>query len=317
MSVYRAIKDQAIALTKNRAIGVPLALTAKAIGRIGLSRKISVMCDFAPKWVPVAIPGKEDQPIFMAGENGREPVSRAFWFGGWRGFEFPMPDMFARLAAQAHIVLDIGSFSGLYSLISARVNGEAKVYAFEPFPVAQRLIKNNIDRNDFHERIALIEIALSDAPGSARLSVPTTETGLLESSSSIAPIYEDKTLESFEVKKDTLDNVCAEKGISGVSLIKLDVEQHEETVLKGGRKTFERDRPILFMEILKDMETGFFNEFFNSLNYHNYSLGGERLLKEDVIAYSANGDNHVLCPSERAAEIESAAAAIGLPVMSK
>jgi hypothetical protein len=36
-----------------------------------------------------------------------------------------------------------------------------------------------------------------------------------------------------------------------VSVIKLDVEGHEDLVLRGGRRLLERDRPVVFMEIAK------------------------------------------------------------------
>jgi FkbM family methyltransferase len=306
------LRQNLLQLTTLRPIGAPLALAAKAFGQESVSRKISTMCRFAPDWVPVYPPGEEGSPFHMSGEGGRESVARALWFGGWRGFEFPMPDMFAALARQVPTMLDIGSFSGFYSLVTARMNPQATIFAFEPFPPAQALIKRNIEKNGFQERITVVEAALSDAPGFATLNVPTTKTGLIETASSIEETYKRDTLEAIDVEKTTLDIVCARYGIRDIALIKLDVEKHEEAVLRGGRRTFEENRPILFMEILRDMDTKFFADFFPALDYDNFVLHKDHVTYERDIRNDPTYFNHILCPREKRSDIKAAAKESGL-----
>ncbi|HEY4226627.1 MAG TPA: FkbM family methyltransferase [Pseudolysinimonas sp.] len=47
----------------------------------------------------------------------------------------------------------------------------------------------------------------------------------------------------------TIDSWCAERGITGVAFIKVDVEGFEPAVIEGARGTIDRDRPSLLLEI--------------------------------------------------------------------
>ena len=71
------------------------------------------------------------------------------------------------LAKESKIVMDIGAFSGLYSLLVASLNKESQIFAFEPVNETYNILKQNIQVNNFKNIIA-IKKAVSDSNGKVK-----------------------------------------------------------------------------------------------------------------------------------------------------
>jgi FkbM family methyltransferase len=113
-----------------------------------------------------------------------------------------------------------------------------QVEAFEPVPLFASGIRA------FNQpRVRVHQVALSAAPGTARLHFPSAAGGvdLGQGSLSLSAGRPDK----MDVPVKTLD----EFGFDDVSFIKIDVEGHELDVLKGAAETIARCRPNLIVEI--------------------------------------------------------------------
>ena len=52
--------------------------------------------------------------------------------------------MFGRLVASVDVVLDVGASTGLFALVAAVTNPDAKVHAFEPVPETYDFMVENI-----------------------------------------------------------------------------------------------------------------------------------------------------------------------------
>ena len=59
--------------------------------------------------------------------------------------------------------------------------------------------------------------------------------------------YEPK--HTISIKTRTIDSLCQENKIKKVSLIKMDIEGFELEALEGGRKTIERDKPMIIASV--------------------------------------------------------------------
>lgn len=131
------------------------------------------------------------------------------------------------------IVFDVGSNIGNYSRMVYKIfRGKACVYSFEPSKttyekmVENTMIISNIKRYNF-----------GFGENNAELTLYTNEDG-----SGLASIYE-RRLDHFNINMDkkekvvikTIDGFCAENSISGIDLLKLDVEGHELKVLTGAQ----------------------------------------------------------------------------------
>jgi hypothetical protein len=77
------------------------------------------------------------------------------------------------------------------------------------------------------------------------------------------------------IKVVTLDS----KGLTNISMIKIDVEGMELQVLEGAMETIQRERPVLFMEIWKrrrkqTFSNPIFKKILEELHYKPINIGG-------------------------------------------
>jgi FkbM family methyltransferase len=110
-----------------------------------------------------------------------------------------------------------------------------KVIAFEPRPDAAAALQELVNGSP----VVVHAVAVSDHNGEATLRMPEM-CGLstIESSNPIAGA-------AITVPVRTLDSYK----LAPVRLIKIDVEGHEEAVLRGATKTLEAHRPALIVEV--------------------------------------------------------------------
>ena len=71
-----------------------------------------------------------------------------------RNWEVGSLTAFSRLAARSRLVLDVGAYSGIYSLIAC-VDGPGAVIAFEPNPEVRPLLASNLAANQLQGRVEL------------------------------------------------------------------------------------------------------------------------------------------------------------------
>lgn len=305
-----SLKAPLIRMLRSRAVGRPAAAITSRFGPRPLSRKISELCDYVPPIVTVSLPDAFGQakPFRMYGHRGRDAVARTLWFSGWRGFEPPMPDLFAALAKDARWVLDVGSYSGFYTLVSASVSPKVKVLAFDPFPEAQQLFEANIALNRLGERVRLLRTAASNARGSAPLYIPPTDTRLVEMASSLGSWHRKQHQQVLQVVVTTLDAAVADNNAGPVDLIKLDVESMEGPVLRGAATILREQRPVIFLEVLPGYDDGTLDAIAADFDYRCGVLTDTGLLWPDRIKAHPQFTNQVFCPREKVEGVARAAA---------
>lgn len=182
--------------------------------------------------------------------QGDDWIANEVYWRGVFGYEPDMSRLFFELAREARVVLDIGAFVGYYALLAAHANPSARILAFEPNPaVFERLVRNV--RLNGAENVESLAIAVSDSAGSVDLYRPSTA---IPSSSSLSVEMMSKEfgadLHPTRVTTAALDDVMSERGIARVDLMKLDTETTEPAILRGARRTLQRDRPTIVCEVL-------------------------------------------------------------------
>ncbi len=137
-----------------------------------------------------------------------------------------------KLLSQRRRFIDIGSNGGIYSFhFSSSFN---IVEAFEPRDEITYRIKS-LGKNS----VVVHNVALSSMEGDSKFFVP------LRDSSSASIETREGPCEERLIKVKRLDDY----DFRDVDLIKVDVEGHEESVLAGGVRTIEINRPVLIVEI--------------------------------------------------------------------
>jgi len=162
------------------------------------------------------------------------------------------PDVAAALREVAHPgdnFFDVGANFGYHSLLLAPLlaNGSHALHLFEPNPDVFRCLRRTIHANGMWSDVTLNQIALSDHPGTAPLSVfedfwgGATLGTQSQHEASEHPWAEYTTVEqTVEIPTTTLDEYCAQHGVESIDLMKIDTEGHEEAVFSGMRQVIDR-----------------------------------------------------------------------------
>jgi len=142
------------------------------------------------------------------------------------------------------VVLDIGANIGVHCISWAKAHENAIVYAFEPSESSMAMLRSNIDSNLLKSRVIPIQKAVSNASGEADFYICSDNAF-----SGLKDTKRVEVLETQVVPVTTIDSFIEKNTIEKVTFIKIDVEGFETEVVGGGRKTLERFRPDLFIEI--------------------------------------------------------------------
>lgn len=140
-------------------------------------------------------------------------------------------------------ILDIGAYSGLYSMVAAKAGGQG--LAFEPLERNRRRWFDNAILNQI-SGIELRPEAVSDQVGHATITTNLKARGLSSGSSIVKKVGAD----ALKVPTITIDSLNLEH----CTAIKIDVERAEPLVLKGAKETLARLKPSLLIEVLGDDE---------------------------------------------------------------
>lgn len=168
------------------------------------------------------------------------------------------------------VFFDIGANKGEYAYYAEKLMDAKNIYLFEPE------IKLNKQLKFIFSGCHIFDIALSDAKGTHQFKIPMIN-GIADNCLSSLEVAnkEDNETEAiiYEVKTDTLDNYTKEKNVFP-DLIKIDVEGHELSVLKGAENYITNHHPTLIIEIEqrhhKNIEIDFVFESFKNTGYNCY-----------------------------------------------
>ncbi len=101
--------------------------------------------------------------------------ARLFW-QDWQHWEPDTIPAFARFAKTCARVLDVGAYTGVYTLYTCALNPEAEVFSFEPLPQPFSRLVENCELNAFESRCKTFQAAASDGAGPARFHVAEDPT---------------------------------------------------------------------------------------------------------------------------------------------
>jgi FkbM family methyltransferase len=151
-------------------------------------------------------------------------------------------DGLATFVQPTDVCWDIGANSGTYTIALSRL--ASRVVAFEPIPHNFQILEA-VTRRGKLANVTIERIAISDASGSARMSVP------------VEGFYGGYYLAALDaggnlpVETASIDDLIA-RGYPEPAFIKCDVEGVEERVLKGAHRLIERRHPIWLLETFDD-----------------------------------------------------------------
>lgn len=232
----------------------------------------------------ITAPWGEDDNLLGAMRQGAfdEPKSLAYWL------------FLVERAPQNAMVIDVGAYTGLYALLTARARRDVLSIAFEPSSVTFGRLVYNIQLNGFNPRIVPCHLAawkreeiltLPHRYGFFSLcsGEKITQTQAVDHTETVKAVPLDSIMQP--VRPDYLNApqlaAIAERPVAAV---KIDVEGVEPEVLEGARHLIAAHRPAFICETLDAGAQERLTGFFTSVGYAVTPIAGER----NVLAVSAD-----------------------------
>lgn len=190
-------------------------------------------------------------------------------------------------------VLDIGANVGYLSGLFARWAGpEGRVVSVEPIPATYDVLSASMKKL-YPQTATAIQCCVSDQAGDVTMSVPDYEDGGRNYyESHIVTQEEDNPADaSFQVKAVTLDEIIKQQDLTP-GFIKIDVEGHELSVIRGGAEFLTQKKPPLLIEVSgsPDDQSSTAYSLFNELSNYGYKA---HTLEHDAIRPRKTGDVEV------------------------
>lgn len=167
-------------------------------------------------------------------------------------------DYASTLRLEGATAIDIGAFMGYYTLAFASLVGPGgRVVAFEPNPVSRERLARNLSANpELAGRISVESACVGEANGFARFSLSDgVDSGTASGShvsGTITPekeeVYVSAGFREIRAEAVTLDRFVTRAGITP-TLLKIDVEGAEASVLKGALATLDAFKPTILLEV--------------------------------------------------------------------
>jgi FkbM family methyltransferase len=150
-------------------------------------------------------------------------------------------------AADGTTVVDVGASWGLFSYhLAGLVGRTGAVFSYEPHPMNKPVLEKLVKARP---NVRFRPVAVSDLIGRADLQVPVFGSRHVTAQSSLAHGFDGQR--GVRVDKVTVPTVRLddEVGSRRVDLVKIDVEGHEMSVLRGASLTLRKYLPPMLIEI--------------------------------------------------------------------
>ena len=178
-----------------------------------------------------------------------DAVGASIWRAGV--FELAVSEAIARLLDPGDLAIDAGANIGYMTcLMASKVGDKGRVIAYEPHPDLHAILRANAARAAGPCDVTLVQAALSDRSGEGQL-VLGSQFERNMGTASLAAQDTDAAGGAVTVAVERLDDRLPHGTRAGV--VKIDVEGHELSVLRGARTAVaqRRIRDIVFEENAK------------------------------------------------------------------
>jgi FkbM family methyltransferase len=175
----------------------------------------------------------------------------------WGRGERPQPadrfalELFARAARRSEVALDVGAYTGIFTLVAALANPQLEVHAFEVVPDIFTALVDNCARNDVLHRVTLHHVGLGD-PDRVGAFPAVSATSALPSYYSTRLAFAD----GVRIRFRSLDSLGDQIPPGGRVLMKVDVEGTELEIFRHGQEFLAAHTPDIVCEVLHGVAVG-------------------------------------------------------------
>jgi FkbM family methyltransferase len=181
------------------------------------------------------------------------------------------------------LFLDIGANYGVHSLLFLAHN--ISTITFEPNSTCHAYLHETCKLNGYTPRLE--HIAVGDCCDRVDLFYPKRDTWLGSTNRDVV----DETSGAMELITEKVEQKTVDDYLPQMSnlrtLIKIDVEGNEISVLRGAQQTLKKVKPIVIFECFKQSEWNSISEFFRSMHYKISALPWRPTDRESIVLNSA------------------------------
>jgi FkbM family methyltransferase len=163
-------------------------------------------------------------------------------------------NMQLKLINDGDTVFDVGGNIGWYALHVAQAKPNSVVHSFEPLPPTFTQLNKNVELNNI-KNVETHNFGFSDQVGNFEFFLDPTISG----NASLTNVADKENIQKFVCNVTTMDDYVKNENHK-VDFIKCDVEGAELLVFKGGADTIDKQKPVIFTEMLRKWSAKF--------NYH-------------------------------------------------
>ncbi|MCI4011770.1 FkbM family methyltransferase [Brevibacterium sp. ZH18] len=195
--------------------------------------------------------GRAGDADFYLVDPFRCEIAKEFYWGKGRRTEeedaFAL-ELMVDLSKDAEVFLDIGAYTGVFTMAVLAANPQVHAHSFEIIPAVVAGLEKNVARNQLGDRVTVHPSGVGK-PGTT-MQVPTGDGGSALPSFYAASMDFDS---GAEVRFSSLDELLPDMpdGTPRVT-VKIDVEGAENDVFEFGQEFLEALKPDILCEVLDD-----------------------------------------------------------------
>lgn len=201
-------------------------------------------------YIKIYISGLEPFVMFS---NNDDFVAKTYFWRGIDAYETTSLKIWTALARSASTIIDVGAYTGLYSLAAAKSNKNASIFAFEALDRAYFRLLINKQVNAI-PKLKIYHKAISNTDGELVFYIYKEENILTTGSSLLRKDAKKNICEKKKVNTMSLDSWLATSSQSHVDLLKIDAEGAEHLVLQGAQHAIKTHCPDILVEILNSAD---------------------------------------------------------------
>jgi FkbM family methyltransferase len=179
------------------------------------------------------------------------------------------------------IILDIGANIGIMTYHLSKNFSQNYIHAIEPVPSNVEILKKIIKQKQL-KNVSVHALALGTENSTVKMILPFENNVYFQGLSHVKheSITEKNEGKEFEVEMKTLDDLFPNKKIIA---IKIDVENFEYFVLKGGEKILKIHHPIIYAELWDNENRTNCFHLLHSMNYKTFVIE-----KNQLVSYNSS-----------------------------
>jgi len=175
-------------------------------------------------------------------------------------------------------ILDIGANIGIMTVSLARRFPDAQVFAFEPIPNNIEALEKVVSHYKL-SNVTLFKTALGEQTGELKMILPVVNNSKMQGLSHV--VEDEHTGEKgmqYTVPVQKLDDIPALRSADSITGIKIDVENFEYYVLKGGEALLRQHKPVIYCELWDNERRKLCMDYLTGLGYAIHIYDGKGLV---------------------------------------